>query len=43
MENVSMLKKLGERQLKTEVRNREILDGGCNTTASRDFFLILIT
>lgn len=38
MENVSLLENLGERQLKTEVRNREILDHGCNTTASRDFF-----
>jgi len=41
MENVSLLENLGERQLKTEVRNREILDCGCSTTASRDFFFII--
>lgn len=38
MENVSLLETLGERQLKTEVRKREILGCGCNTTASRDSF-----
>lgn len=38
MENVSLLEDLGERQLKTEVRNGEISNCGCNTPAPRDLF-----